>query len=199
MERILAGELLQKCRITYLSEATSAREVLILGVGAGRFLRAMAEVNPAASVTVVDSSAKMLAVAKQNLDSGGSVFQSIQFICQDALDWRGGRKPFDLIVTHFFFDCFRGDQLGGLVDGIAASASDSAQWLVADFRVPEAGWQRARAQIVLRMAYLFFRVATRLQASSLVAPDPYLSAAGFRLAKRNLSNWGLLHSDLWVR
>jgi hypothetical protein len=43
----------------------------------------------------------------------------------------------------------------------------------------------------------FFRVVTRLPASELVSPDGILERNGFMLRERNVSEWGLLHSDWW--
>ena len=47
--------------------------------------------------------------------------------------------------------------------------------------------------------YAFFRFATGLSAARLTPSDDFLQAAGFRLAGRRLANFGLVHSDLWLR
>jgi hypothetical protein len=104
-----------------------------------------------------------------------------------------------LIVTHFFLDCFRREELQALIANVAASASDNARWLLADFCVPESGWRRWRARLVLALLYGFFRFATGLSASRLTPPDGFLAAAGFRQADQRQANFGLVHSDLWLR
>ena len=106
---------------------------------------------------------------------------------------------FDLIVTHFFLDCFRPEELAALVAKIAESAAEDAQWLLTDFREPESGWRRWRGRAALALMYGFFRVATGLSASRLTPPDPFFETAGFRLASRRLANFGLAHSDLWLK
>ncbi len=53
--------------------------------------------------------------------------------------------------------------------------------------------------MILWTMYAFFRVTTGLSAEKLVAPDPYLERAGFTLHRRAESEWGLLHSDWWMR
>lgn len=106
---------------------------------------------------------------------------------------------FDLIVTHFFLDCFRPGELEQLVQKIAAASADHARWLLADFRLPPHGWQRWRARAVLALMYSFFRLATGLSARRLTPPDGFLEAAGFQLARRHTANFGLAHSDLWLR
>jgi SAM-dependent methyltransferase len=112
---------------------------------------------------------------------------------------RPRRGGFDLIVTHFFLDCFRREELAALVSKIAASATADARWLLADFREAERGWRRWRGRAALALMYGFFRVATGLSASQLTPPDEFLEAGGFRLAARRLANFEFAHSDLWRR
>jgi len=58
---------------------------------------------------------------------------------------------------------------------------------------------RWRARLILWSMYRFFRVATRLPARRLTAPDPFLAEAGFALQARRVFEWGLLHSDCWTK
>ncbi|MFO1513607.1 MAG: hypothetical protein U1F83_11930 [Verrucomicrobiota bacterium] len=108
-------------------------------------------------------------------------------------------QHFDLIVTHFFLDCFQRDELAVLVNQLAAGATPEARWLVADFREPETGWRRWRARAVLALLYAFFRAVTGLSASRLTPPDEFLVRSGFQLSARKLANFGLVYSDLWER
>jgi hypothetical protein len=123
----------------------------------------------------------------------------VTFIYVDVLRWRAPAKTFDLIVTHFFLDCFRADELSTFLPGLAASATEGARWLVCDFREPEKGWQRGRARIALFCMYTFFRHFTRISAARLTPPDELLRRSGFRLSARQVANFGLIHSDLWER
>lgn len=47
--------------------------------------------------------------------------------------------------------------------------------------------------------YFFFRRATLLPAKYLTSPDSFLQKSGFALRERRLTDWGLLHGDLWQR
>jgi hypothetical protein len=104
-----------------------------------------------------------------------------------------------VIVTHFFLDCFDAKQLQQIVDKLAFAALPNASWLLADFQTPLIGLQRWRAELILKVMYLFFRVATRLPAQRLTSPNSYLTSNDFFLLERQVSEWGLLHSDLWER
>ncbi|MGH7969653.1 MAG: class I SAM-dependent methyltransferase, partial [Limisphaerales bacterium] len=131
--------------------------------------------------------------------NGGLGADRTAFIHADALDWSPSESSFDLIVTHFFLDCFRPDQLQSLVEKLASASTPDAVWWVADFQVPASGFTRYRAAVIHRLMYLFFRVATALPAVRLTPPDAFLQAQGFVLCERVVSEWGLLHADHWRR
>jgi hypothetical protein len=123
----------------------------------------------------------------------------VQFIHADLLQWTPPVQTYDLIITNYFLDCFRPDQLAQLIPRLAASATPNAHWLLADFQIPSAGFARLRSRLILWSLYVFFRVVTRLPAQQLTPPDTLLSAAGFTLHHRVETEWRLLHSDWWQR
>ena len=191
MERILAGSQLQKCRIKYLPAIADAKRILLLGEGPGRFLCEVIGSCPAAEVTCLDSSAKMLAKARDATKRG------VTFVHADVLEYEFPSGRFEAVATHFFLDCFRPDQLQVLVRRTAQSLLPGGTWLLSDFCLPPAGPSRWRAAIILKTMYLFFRAATALPARQLTDPTPLLEQNGLTLVQRHTANWGLLHSDLW--
>ena len=197
MEWLTAGGVLQRCRTTFLVEAKNSRRALLLGEGPGRFLGELLQTNPRVEVTCVERSPRMIEEARKRLNE--SELARVQFVQADALTWQPPRDKFDLVVTNFFLDCFRREELAALVARIAESATKDARWLLADFREPESGWRRWRGRAALALMYGFFRVATGLSASRLTPPDGFLETGGFHLASRRLANFGLVHSDLWAR
>jgi SAM-dependent methyltransferase len=199
METLLAGNILQRCRTAHLAEAAGCRRALLLGEGPGRFLVELLRANPRVEVVCVEQSPRMIREARQEVKRSGLDDMRVNFEQKDALAWHSPHAVFDLVVTNFFLDCFRRDELEGLVENVAASATDEARWLLADFRLPERGWRRWRARVVLALMYGFFRCATGLSASRLTPPDGLLEAAGFRRAGRRHMNFGLVHADLWLR
>lgn len=200
MEWILAGEKLQRCRTAFLDETKGARSVLLLGEGNGRFLTELAQVNPSASIVVLDASEQMLRSARRRLEAMGAGEDSrVRFVHADVFAWEFPKQHFDLLVTNFFFDCFAPEQLSSLIPRLAGSAVDEAKWLVSDFSVPSRGLARWRAKWIVASMYLFFRLVTRLTARSLSPVDGLLGASGFQLSERRSSEWGLLRTDLWRR
>jgi ubiquinone/menaquinone biosynthesis C-methylase UbiE len=199
MECLLAGGKLQRCRTTFLADVQHAQNVLLLGEGNGRFLTAFAGVNRFAQITVVDSSENMLRQAQRHAVRSDARVGRIQFLHADVLAWSPPPESFDLIVTNFFFDCFRSEQLTELVPRLASAAGTNAQWIVSDFHVPAHGVARWRARGIIAAMYCFFRVATRLPARRLTSVEPLLRASRFQLRQRQFTEWGLLHADLWQR
>ena len=197
MELVSAGEKLQRCRTAFLSRVPRPHNILILGEGNGRFLCECRRQFPQAAITVLDASARMLELARKRLARQGITTEQIDFIHADALTWRPPIETFDLIVTHFFLDCFRADQLELLIPKLARAAAPNASWLLADFQAAPAGWRRSRSRVILWLMYRFFIAATRLPARTLTAPDNLLERNGFTLRAREIYDWELLHSDYW--
>jgi len=197
MEFVLAGNKLQRCRTAFLDRVGNAQNALIVGEGNGRFLVECRRKLPTARITVVDASARMLAAARARLEHSGLDSRGVQFIHTDTLCWKPDCASHDLVVTHFFLDCFPHQQLEQVVANIARSAAPGAAWLLADFQVPALGLSRIRALAIHASMYAFFRVATRLPARRLVPPDGFLTARNFVLHEQRTSEWGLLRSDLW--
>jgi ubiquinone/menaquinone biosynthesis C-methylase UbiE len=199
MEFLLAGEILQHGRTAFLGSIPPAKKILILGEGNGRFLLECRRMFPEANITSVDSSARMISLARRRLMGQGMDCDGIEFIHADALTWTPAVGGFDLIVTHFFLDCFRADQLQPLIARLALAAAPRANWLLADFQTAEAGLPRQRSRLIVWGLYRFFRVMTRLSAAELASPDAFITRQGFTLREREVYDWGLLRSDWWQR
>ncbi len=197
IEWLFAGEKLQRCRSACLPLIPAPRRVLLIGEGHGRSLVALLRAFSEAEFTCVDASARMLDCARTRIEAHGLSDRAVEFVHSDIRDWRAPARRFDLLVTHFFLDCFRADQLAEVVRSLAVTAVPGARWLLADFRVPVAGFGKWRARVILWSLYLFFRRTTRLPASHLTPPDGFLQQCGFVLRARRLFEWGLLHSDVW--
>lgn len=106
MEAILAGEKLQRCRVAWLDEVRDSRRVLIAGEGRGRFLSEALRIMRSATFVCVDASAAMHGYARGAVEGAGESAR-VQFIQASLTEWEPAEMGFDLIVTHFFLDCFQ--------------------------------------------------------------------------------------------
>ncbi len=197
MERVLAGETLQQARIAWLDRASDAKTALILGEGNGRFLVPFLEANRRATAVCADASREMLRRAERAATKIGHSHR-VEFLQCDVLNWHPPERTFDLIVTHFFLDCFTEEQLARLIPRFARAARPGCLWLLADFQIPSGRVRRIRATIIHRMMYLFFRLTTQLPARRVTPPDGLLQQQGFRRAARKTAEWELIRSDCWI-
>jgi hypothetical protein len=124
-------------------------------------------------------------------------FSRVHFVHENILKWTP-RKSYDLLVTHFFLDCFPGRELQAIIAKLASAAEPGAVWLIADFTIPRKRFARAHARLWLRMMYAFFRATAGIAAKELVDPIPYLDGYGFTRASENLSRGSMLRSDVYV-
>jgi ubiquinone/menaquinone biosynthesis C-methylase UbiE len=200
LETIAFGQSLQCARILWLEKIPRPRRVLILGEGDGRFLCELLRVHPKIDIDCVDASARMLSLARKRARQiHPESWPCAQFIQADILQW-SPRNSYDLIVTHFFLDCFPPDEVKAIVDKLAGAATPDAVWLLADFTIPSAGTlPQLHAKLWLRMMYLFFRCAAGITANGLVDPSLYLDANNFAPMSRQSSRAAMLKSELWQR
>jgi len=199
MEFVLAGGKMQRRRCAFLDEVKESQTALLVGEGPGRFLIPLLRANPRVQATCLESSEGMTGECRAALAQGGYSGADVDFVTMDARRWVPPTGRYDLIATHFFLDCFPAEELRRVTQMLAAAGTPGGRWLISDFRLPPKGLSRLRARALLALMYGFFRAVTALPARRLEPPDQYLEANGFRLAKRQLSDAGFLHSDLWIR
>ena len=200
LETIAFGKDLQRARVACLGEINSPRHALIVGEGNGRFLCELLRLHPNVEVDCVDASPRMLELARQRIER--EVPQSInriRFLPQDINSWSPPEQQFDLIVTHFFLDCFSESRVAEIVAKLSRAAAVDATWLLADFCVAAGGVAHFRAALWLAAMYRFFQFTAGIEATALVDPSPFLCAAGFNLTSRHLFRSGMVKSELWRR
>jgi ubiquinone/menaquinone biosynthesis C-methylase UbiE len=200
LERIAFGDDLRRCRVACLGDIAAPQRALIIGEGNGRFLCELLRLHPGVEVDCLDMSQRMLRLARKRVERElPGRAESVRFLHQDITSWIAPEHHYDLLVTYFVLDCFPEAQLTSIIRKLARSATDDANWLLADFCVPANGMARLRARAWLAAMYLFFRLAARIPASELIDPTPFLRAEGFGLARQQLFRKGMLKSERWSR
>ncbi|HIG26738.1 MAG TPA: class I SAM-dependent methyltransferase [Verrucomicrobiales bacterium] len=200
MEYLVFGKDLERCRFRYLDALSDSRSILILGEGDGRFLNRLLRHNEHARVDCVDNSPAMVRKAQALISTSGDALNLRVKFHRISID-KFNFEPnyYDAVVTHFFLDCFSGDQLSRLISNIGTSANDSCRWLVSDFHYPNSGFTRIRAKIWIWFLYAFFYYAANLENRILVTAHPYIAQSGFQLMDRSHYSMGMLQSSLWQR
>jgi SAM-dependent methyltransferase len=137
----------------------------------------------------VDLSSRMLELARRKAGDA-----RVQYQQADALTVEFPPDEYDLIATHFFFDCFDQRELEILIGRVAGGARLRAKWIVSEFRTPNVA-----ARLLVSALYLFFGITTGLKTRKLVDHRPILQSQGFRLIKTSHSRGELVVSELWER
>ena len=198
LEYLSFGPWLARCRSAQLAHLTGARHALLLGDGDGRFLARLLAANPTLTADVVDSSHSMLKLLDRRIRKSGS--QAHQRIClhhADALKWNP-TAGYDLIVSHFFLDCFFPHQLEQLFDSVLPHALPGAQWVISEFAIPRNPFAAYCARGIVRSLYHAFAWTTGLRVRALPDYAPSLLRRGLVLSHHRRYLAGLLCSQVWT-
>jgi ubiquinone/menaquinone biosynthesis C-methylase UbiE len=133
LEWLAFGKSLDKARGAFLPVIVAAERLLLIGEGNGRFLASCLREKVNGSITVVDSSRKMLASAEKRAATIAHQ-TTLRFIHGDIRGLSGQQGKFDVIVTHFFLDLFRPESQRAIVSEITQLADSSAFWVDVDYR-----------------------------------------------------------------
>jgi ubiquinone/menaquinone biosynthesis C-methylase UbiE len=196
LEYLSFGPWLARCRSAQLAHLTSARQALLLGDGDGRFLARLLAANPTLTADVVDSSQAMLTLLDRRLRRSG-VHQRVRLHHADALHWNP-TGSYDLIVSHFFLDCFFPHQLEQLFDSVLPHGLPGAQWVVSEFAIPRNRFAAWFARGVIRGLYQSFGRTTGLRVRALPDYAASLLRRGLMLGQDQSYLAGLLRSQLWT-
>ena len=188
VERLVFAGALQKARCAGL-DREAPKSVLILGDGNGRYLEQAVRAWPDARFVSIDASEGMLQLAKKRVGQAG-----VRFIHADV---RVGLhevkdETFELIVTHFFLDCFCEETLEELVPALARMRTKSGVWDVSDFRD-----RKLSHRVLLWLMYRFFHTFTETPAKRLPDYSKILLAQG--MTPETLASWrsGFLIAQRW--
>jgi ubiquinone/menaquinone biosynthesis C-methylase UbiE len=189
------GSALEEARFDFLPRASTARRVLILGEGDGRFLARLLGINRQASIVVVETSSKMLRLAKRRVSP--SARSRVEFHQIDATAQPLPAGEFDLAVSHFFLDVFDCPQASAVISKVNALLSPGAVWLVSEFQQPPSFLRGLHARVWLRAMYAFFALTTGLRATQLPPYRDLLTRNGFTEMEHRERRFGLIRSQVW--
>jgi ubiquinone/menaquinone biosynthesis C-methylase UbiE len=198
MEYFSFGPYLKQCRESRISEMTGSRRALVFGDGDGRFLAELVRHSPKMQLTAVDASREMLLQTAQRLPPEAQ----IQLVHADALRCEPAgfsEAPFELVVSHFFFDCFDEEELASLLTTVNAVVDDGAIWVISDFAIPQRIGARQLGMLIVRGLYLVFGLLTGLRTRRLPDHGRVMRKAGWVLEDKRQLLLGLLASERWHR
>jgi ubiquinone/menaquinone biosynthesis C-methylase UbiE len=198
IETLAFGNTLQSARTLWIRKIPRPKRSLILGEGNGRFLCALLRAHPKIDVDCIDASRDMLRIARRRVERKcPESLPHVRFLRRDILRW-SPQASYNLLITHFFLDCFQSDQLEEIIAKLSRAASAGAVWLLADFTIPTQPFARLHALLWLCMMYTFFRATTGITANSIVDPTSFLAANRFVRTKEKSLRWRMIKSEAYV-
>jgi ubiquinone/menaquinone biosynthesis C-methylase UbiE len=200
MEYVSFGPMLERCRFRFLPQCSQARHALVLGDGDGRFTARLLATNPTLQVDAVDASTTMLAVLQDRVRRCCPGADSrLCTIHADLRRFLPTGEDYDLVVSHFFLDCLTDDDVSALIKRLVPYLSSDAIWLVSEFSIPEKGWRRVAARLVVRFMYVSFSIMTRLHVQQLPDYSKAFRGHGFYRSEVTKHLGDLLVAEVWRR
>jgi hypothetical protein len=196
LEYLTFGCHLEMCREWSLPQLAHSRRALVLGDGDGRFLSALLEVNPNLCADVVDASGAMLSELRDR-NPAAIAEGRVRTYHANALIFLPPESDYDLVITHFFLDCFHTSEVAGIVSRVRLHLAPNALWVASDFVIPPKGFASLVARGVVSALYLGFRLLAGLRVRELPDHASVFSMAGFRMSERKTWLGGLIASELW--
>jgi ubiquinone/menaquinone biosynthesis C-methylase UbiE len=196
LEYLSFGPWLAHCRSAQLARLTTARRALLLGDGDGRFLARLLAINPTLTADVVDSSRSMLMLLERRIRKSGDHHRTCLHHAE-ALTWHP-TGTYDLIVSHFFLDCFFPHQLEQLFNSLLPHARPGALWVISEFAIPRNPCASCLARWIIAWLYRAFGWTTGLRVRALPDYAASLLSRGFLPIHDRRYLAGLLCSQLWT-
>ncbi|MCM8538240.1 MAG: class I SAM-dependent methyltransferase [Lentisphaeraceae bacterium] len=143
------------------------KHILVIGGGTGKFLKELVASKQFEKLTYIDISPKMIDLAKSKVPDT----KNIDFIVGDETTIPD--HSFDLIVTHYFLDCFDQTEFEKIADLLLSQLCAGGYWSMVDFYIhPKSTWIR---KVFVRFLYKFFKLTCRLETKELPDFDLWFS------------------------
>lgn len=198
LEHLAFGHRLEQRRLAFLGEARTARSAIVCGGGDGRFLARLLRANPRVQVDFIELSPRMLELADRRIGSMGRAYRKrVNFHAIDVREFCPRSKRYDLIVTHFFLDCFSERELESVVAILASWGAPGVQWIVSDFQEAQGVLNSLWTRGLIAGLYAAFRLTTDLRVTRLPNYAAAIERAGYVQRWKEERLDGLLHSSLW--
>lgn len=196
MEYLTFGPALQRRRCEFLDQTVSDRAALILGDGDGRFTAEFLQRNKTTFVDSVETSESMLRLAAARIARLQEAPSRVRQLRQDirAAQLSG---TYDLVITHFFLDCFTTEDLQELVPRITAHLRPGGRWVISEFQIPSRGLPRYLAKLIIKALYFSFAILTGLETRQLPDYRRVLQTNGYRRTDSRTGLAGMLVSEMW--
>lgn len=194
LSRLVFGKAQVHAQTALLTYIPPGSKVLIIGGGSGWILEELAHVHPSGlQITYVEISAKMLELSRRRHLGGNK----IRFV-QQAVEDFSATETFDVVFTPFLFDNFTTAKAQSVFDLLHALLRQKGLWMFVDFQYSHSKnswWQK----ILLHTMLAFFKIVSRIEATTLVNMEPIFAAKNYRVLFNRKSFGSFIHSTVYEK
>lgn len=186
------GDRLIEAQRFLLPYIPAGAHILIVGGGTGKVLEDIATIHPSGlTVDYVDMSSEMM-IRAQKRNAGGNKVNFVNKALEDILP---PERPYDVVITAFFFDNFTQQRAGQMLIRINGWLAENGTLLYCDFR--DTG--RWGQKVLLRTMFLFFRVFCNIESKRLPDMDECFRDCGYNAVERRDDMKGFIVSVVYKR
>lgn len=185
LEILAFGKILYGIRLHLLTRTNSPNNILLIGEGTGHFLKYIVSCYPKSSITILDSSNRMIDIIRRYNQT--SIVQNITILKQDYLKYIP-RTKYDLIYTNFFLDCFKPTDVLEIVVKIKLMLNETGAWKDVDFTTPHKKnfFNHYYNKLILKVLYKSFRLFCKIESVSINDVDFDYQKFGFILDRETI-------------
>lgn len=174
MARFIFGQELERAKRHYLNYIKDGHKILYIGGGTGSILPDMVEKHHHLEIDFIDASDKMIEYAKKKvLHTGTSTINWIHGTEDDIPH----KDYYDIVITNFFLDLFKPEELDILMPKIDVALRQDGFWIFTDFHARTKGLKN---RILVHSMYFFFRMIGAVKGNRLLRYGLYFEKIGFR-------------------
>jgi ubiquinone/menaquinone biosynthesis C-methylase UbiE len=183
--KLVFGKTIRLAQTNMLQAVPPGSRVLIVGGGTGWILEELSIVHGTGlRITYIDSSAKMISLAKKRYAASNRV----KFVAE-SIKTAQLKDTYNVIITPFFFDMFSAYNAQKVFEKLNRHVNEASLWLYTDFVcTPQNTFYQ---KTLLKVMYWFFRFTCGIEATKVPDMERFFLQNGYRLAleKKFLGNF----------
>lgn len=197
LSKLVFGNKLQQAQSAFLHLIPQDARILIVGGGSGWVLEEIARIHPnnKLSITYVEASPKMTALAQQRIKKSAGLDNAPFFInfITAPIEEAQLDDNYNVIITSFLFDNFKQQQAEATFRRLDAVLKPNGIWLYTDFT----NNTNTTHKLVLKAMYLFFGILCGVPAKSL--PDMNRLFDNYKQCERKSWMNGFVESHAYIK
>jgi SAM-dependent methyltransferase len=193
LARWVFGGAILRAQRSQLQTLEESKNLLFIGGGSGEVLAELLRSSPELKVTYIDASSAMIARAQARLSP--PELQRVTWVHathEILLEPSHTQQRYDGVLTYFFLDCLRPDELLTLIDALEPRIR---RWSLVDF-VPQTRWW---ARHLITFMYLCSALTTDLPNRRLSPVPDWLKERGWRATRESSFARGLISAATFER